>query len=117
MKHAPESISQHELLHLLRKAKVGDRVKFDEEAQRYTIQARDDRYLVCTKPFNARRTVLYSIVDLQEMKRGPDNMLFGGGYETRQDCEERLADLNLAKFPMELSYRRSIPLNVLEVLA
>lgn len=42
---------------LLIGATVGDRVRFEEEVQAYTIQARSSRYLVFTKPFNVRRTV------------------------------------------------------------
>lgn len=103
-------------LERLKTAPVGCRVKFSEETQRYTIQARDDRYLVCTKPFNPRRTVLYTIVDLVEQVRGPDNLVFCMGYETREDCQERLADLNRDEFPTEISYRRRIPLRVEQVL-
>lgn len=93
-------------------APVGSRVKFAEEKQRYTIQARDERYIICTKPFNLQRTVLYTIICLRERIRGTDNLVFGYGYETREECQSRLADLNKEKNPTEISYRNRIPLIV-----
>ena len=97
---------------LLRTAKVGTRVAFEEEKLVYTIQARSARYLICTKPFNPRRTVLYTIVDLVERVRGPDNLLFGNGYETREDCEKRLAELLDPETCVDISHRRRIPLKL-----
>ncbi len=94
----------------LRTARVGARVAFAEEKMAYTIQARSERYLVCTKAFNARRTVLYTIVDLVDQIRGPDNLLFSNGYETRADCEKRLAELIDPETCVEISHRRRIPL-------
>lgn len=73
---------------------VGSRVKFRSEVQRYTVQASDERFAICTKPFNPRRTVLYSIIDFVEGVRGPEDLVFGMGAETRQQCEEMLDRLN-----------------------
>jgi hypothetical protein len=99
---------------LLLDARVGDRVRFVEEAQAYTIQARSDRYLVCTKPFNLRRTVLYTIVDLKQQVRGTENLVFGAGAETPEQCQEmisRLEGTGLA-WTTEVSHRNHIPLRV-----
>lgn len=56
---------------------VGDKIKMDGEKQRYTIQAFDERFVIMTKPFNARKTYLYTIVDLQTYQRGPIGLVFG----------------------------------------
>lgn len=98
-------------------AGVGSRVYFDGERMPYTIQARDERFLVCTKPFAARRTYIYSIVDLQRGERGPDNMIFGraGGYETRGDCEDALRELADERSSLEVSRRCCVPLHVTKV--
>lgn len=72
---------------------VGDKVKFRNEAMRYTVQACDERFAICTKPFNPKRTVLYSIIDFKENVRGTENLVFGMGAETRARCEEMLARL------------------------
>ena len=101
-------------------AKVGDRIWFAEEKQAYTVQARSGRYLVCTKPFNLRRTVLYTIIDLKELVRGPENLVFGMGAETREQCEAMIRrlegnDTTCGVSPTEVSHRHRIALHVANV--
>jgi hypothetical protein len=57
--------------------RIGDKIKVCGEVQRYTVQAFDERHVVMTKPFNARKTYLYSIVDLERKWRGPIGLVFG----------------------------------------
>lgn len=73
--------------------KVGNKVHFEGERNAYTIRACDSRYLICTKPFNPRKTVLYTIVDLLEKVRGTENLVFCMGFETDEDCQEALQRL------------------------
>jgi hypothetical protein len=94
---------------------VDGRVWFAEEKLPYTVQARSRRFLVCSKPFAARRTVLYCIIDLEECVRGPENLIFGMGAETREQCEEMLDRLEREEDPTEVSERRCIPLKVRRV--
>jgi hypothetical protein len=102
--------------------KVGNRVKFKEEKQSYLVRACNEQYLVCTKPFNARKTYLYCIVDLVEGMRGPDNSLLGPIFDvdTKEGAEEMLkAFVNeKGRFPdrLELSPRRSCKLNIERIL-
>lgn len=91
---------------------VGDRIWFFEEKRPYTIQAASEQFLICTKPFAPRRTVIYTIVDFAKNVRGADNMLFGMGYETREQCQERLADLLDDDHPAEVSRRNKVPLAI-----
>ena len=91
-------------------AVVGDRIRFDGERMSYTIQARDRRWIIATRPFAPRKTVIYTIIDLRERRRGPDNMVFGLGYESREACEERLADLRAKR--AEVSHRRDLTLGL-----
>lgn len=79
--------------------KVGEKIYFEEEKRPYTIQARNERYMICTKPFAARKTVIYTIVDFEKEERGPDNLIFGLPYETKEQI-------------IEISRRRSIPLRI-----
>lgn len=95
------------------KYKVGDLIGFVEEKQRYTIRACDNRYLICTKPFNLKHTVLYTIVDLKKGIRGTDNLVFGFGYETSRQCGDNLKLLQDGI--MEISKRNQIILNFAEV--
>ena len=90
--------------------KVGDKVRIRGEKLLYTVQARDERYIICTKPFNIKHTVLYFILDLKQGIRGPDNMVFCMGYETRDQCQERLKDLQRGY--AEVSLRRCVPLGM-----
>lgn len=90
--------------------KVGDKIKFIEEKKPYSIIACDDRYLICTKPYNPKRTVIYTIVDLQENIRGTENMIFCLGFETKEDCDEAL--IRLQSGESEISRRNRIQLNI-----
>lgn len=97
---------------LLIDAAVNDKVRFTEEKMAYTVQARSKRYLVCTKPFNPRHTVLYTIVDLKEDVRGAENLILGAGAETRAKCEEMLGRLTDPDHPTEVSHRNRVALDV-----
>ena len=68
-------IVNHELSRCVR----GTYIWFKGERQKYTVQVSSERYLICTKPFNAKNTVLYTIVDLKEGVRGADNLIFSMG--------------------------------------
>jgi len=92
------------------KIKVGDKVYLPNEKYPYTVQARDERFIICTKPFNLKRTVLYFIIDLVRKVRGADNMVFGFGYETKEQCEENLKRLQSGH--MEVSYRNVVNLDI-----
>ncbi len=88
---------------------LGTKIWFDGERHSYKVQACDDRYLVCTKPYNVKHTVLYIIVDLEEGVQGGDN--YGGiDYTTRENCEEVLRGLQAGD--IEISYRNRVPLNI-----
>ena len=92
------------------RAEIGDKVYIPEHKRPFRVKARDDRYIICTKPFNAQHTVIYFIVDLVDKWRAPDNMVFCSGYETDEQCQERLKELQDGK--IELSVRRGIPLDI-----
>ena len=86
--------------------KPGDPVFVPNEVRPYRVKCRDDRFIICTKPFNPMRTVMYFIIDIERGLRGPDNMVFCSGYETQEQCEERLKELQSGW--IEVSTRRSV---------
>jgi len=92
---------------------IGDRVRFPEEKRCYRVRALGDRYAVCTKPFNPRHTVLYTVVDFQEQVRGTENLVFGFGAETDIQCAEMHARLESGQ--TEVSHRNRIALNIAEI--
>ncbi len=89
------------------------RVFFVEEVRPYKIRSMDDRFLICTKPFNLRHTVLYCIVDTKEEIRGTENLVFGFGAETDEQCEEMLKRLQDGE--TEVSHRNRIPLRIFTI--
>lgn len=97
--------------------RVDDRVWLDGKAQCWTVQARDDRYIILTKPFNLRRTVLYTVIDLELGIRGRDDY-HGLGYETLEQCERALARFNDHREgwePAQISVRSNVTLEVTRV--
>jgi hypothetical protein len=89
--------------------KVGSRVWFEGEKRPYNVRARNNRYIICTKPYNPQRTVLYTIMDLEEGVRGPENLIFGMGAQTDQECEEMLERLEDAS---KVSRRNRVQINI-----
>ena len=62
---------------------------------------------------NVLKTVLYTIVDFKENKRGRENLIFGLGAETKEDCEKMLERLNDKDDPTEISHRSCLsPLDI-----
>lgn len=92
------------------KVKIGDEIYIPTEKKPYTVKARDNRYIICTKPFNLQQTVLYFIIDLEEKWRAPDDRLFCSGYETNEDCWKRLKELQSGN--IGLSFRRGVELDI-----
>ena len=90
------------------RVEVGDKVYVPLDDKTYDVRARDDRYIICTRPYED--TVMYFIVDLVNRWRAPDNMVFGSGYETDEDCQERLRELQNGE--IELSRRRGLRLDI-----
>lgn len=95
----------------LKDLKVGDYVWIPENKNPFVVKARDERYIICTKPYNPQHTVIYFIIDLVRNVRGTDDRIFCFGYETKEMCEERLEDLQSGL--MEVSYRNFVPLDVM----
>ena len=94
--------------------KKGSKVTFAEEKKPYTVRSIGSRFAVCTKPFNLKNTTLYTIIDIQEKIRGTENLIFGLGAETDQDCDEMLCRLESGE--TEISYRNRINLLIQNVV-
>jgi hypothetical protein len=75
------------------KFNVGQKIYFKEEKKPYTVKACDSRYVVCTKPFNLKKTVFYTILDTFKNMRGTENLIFYMGFETTEECNDALLRL------------------------
>lgn len=91
-----------------RALKVGDKAYIRDEKRPYYVKCRDDRFIICTKPYNPKHTVYYFIVDLQRGVRGTDDRVFCNGYETNSQCLERLSELQNGE--INVSSRNCVPL-------
>ena len=90
--------------------KIGDKIRFAEEKQAYKVRACDERYLICTKPYNLQRTVIYTIVDLDKEIRGIEDLVFCLGFEKDKDCQEALQRLQSGV--SGVAHRNRMPLNI-----
>ena len=90
----------------LPKLKKGDKVWFLNNKKAFTVRACNDRFAICTQPYNLRpQTVVYTIIDFERNVRGMDNYVFGlYDYYSDEDCEQALKSLISGE--MEVSYRR-----------
>lgn len=94
---------------------IGDRVKFSGERISYLVRARTNRFLICTKPFAAKKTFFYSIVDLKEKVRGKDNYIGNKySYDDAEDLVKAIRDLELGH--LEVSYRNRIPIKIDKII-
>ena len=96
--------------------KPGARIWFEEERNPYTVQASGGGFVVCTRPFAPRKTVLYTIIDVRENVRGPENLIFGRGAETPKQCRQMIARLSGAfGDKTQVSKRHGIDLKVRKI--
>lgn len=94
---------------------AGDRIYFQGEIKPYRVRACDNRFIICTKPFNPKRTVLYTIIDLNQNIRGTENLVFGMGFESDQDCNEALERLQSGE--SEVSKRNQVELKITKIVS
>lgn len=92
------------------KLKTGDKVWFPGEKRPYKVRARNNRYVICTKPFNLKQTVLYTIIDLLKGVRGTENLIFCMGFETDEQCRDAL--LRLINGESEISRQNRAELDI-----
>jgi hypothetical protein len=91
------------------------RVYFSREKRPYTVKACDNRYAICTKPFNPLKTVLYTIIDAEQGVRGTNNLVFNiYDYKKQEDIEECLKDLSGGE--VEVSHRNRVALDIVKVV-
>lgn len=90
----------------------GTKIKFFNEKQAYTVQCNSERFTICTKPLNIHKTVLYTIIDWKEQRRGLEDLVFGMGAETKEQCLEMLVRLLDGRSGRsQVSFRHDVPLN------
>lgn len=111
MSHRPRSFGYFEAgKTMVRVVPVGSKIKFSNEKQAFTVQASNRFFSVCTKPFNPKKTTLYTIVDWHNRTRGTENLVFGMGAETKEQCVEMLERLTSGE--TDISHRNWCDLEI-----
>lgn len=89
------------------KLNKGDKVWFGNDKKPFTVRACNNRFAICTQPFNfVPQTVCYTIVDFERNVRGVDNYVFSiYDYYSDEDCDEALQALINGE--MEVSYKNN----------
>ena len=94
---------------------VGTKILFDEEPVHYTIKALSERYAICTRLYNPKRTVIYTIIDFKEGVRGTNNLVFNiYDYKEQSDIDACMKDLINGE--CEITRRNRIDLSVKEIV-
>lgn len=95
---------------------AGDKVRFDNDRMPFYVRAvsPDGRWVICTRPFPLRNTVLYTIIDFDNGVRGPDDLVFTFGYENDEDIADNMQ--RLINGEMEVSVRHDTPLFISHVI-
>nr|DAJ99431.1 MAG TPA: hypothetical protein [Caudoviricetes sp.] len=97
-------------IYVPRAVPVGTKIWFSSERHGYTVRASNTAFAILTKPFNAQKTVLYTIIDWELGIRGPSNLIWGTGAETDEECLELLDMLTSGE--IEVSHRRCVKLDI-----
>lgn len=98
----------------LSKIKKGTKVFVAPEKRPYTAKAVNDRFIIMTKPFNPKNTVLYTIVDKKNEVRSTNNLVFNMyDYKVQEDIDECLKDLESGE--TELSRRNMVKLDIVKI--
>lgn len=67
---------------------IGQKIWFASEKKPYKVKAFNERFVICTKPFNLQKTVFYTIIDLQEDIRGTENYINCTDYDDAIEAME-----------------------------
>lgn len=105
-------VEKPNILYDFRVIPVGAKIWFYGEKQGYTVRASNVAFCVCTKPFNVQKTVLYTIIDWERGERNYENLVFGMGAETDEECQEMLDRLTTGE--SEVSYRHPAKIDIVK---
>lgn len=100
--------------------KVDAKIYFEGEAKPYTVKACNEHFAICTKPHFS--TVLYSIIDWANNRRGPNNLVFNSyDYKKQSDINRCLNQLTSDKQTyttglLEVSKRHGADLAITKVV-
>ena len=71
----------------------GTKLQWKGQKRRFKVVARNDNFIIITRPYNPERTYEYSILDLEYMKCNHDNYYCKYNYQDVKECEEAIKEL------------------------
>lgn len=96
----------------IQEAKVGDKIKFSSDRISFTIKARSESFIICTRPKPFSKSFWYTIIDTKRNVRGPNNLVLNHyDYTKQEDIDQCLLDLEHSEI-VEVSYRNELNLDI-----
>jgi len=93
---------------------VETKIRFGADKQFYKVKACNNRFAICTRPYNPKHTVYYTIIDLAMLIRGTNNLIFNSyDYTDQKDIDLCLKELMKGK--VEISHRNNVQLDISEI--
>lgn len=71
----------------------GTKLQWKGQKRRFKVVARNDNFIIITRPYNPEKTYEYSILDLEYMKCNHDNYYCKYNYQDTKECEEAIREL------------------------
>lgn len=71
----------------------GTKLRWKGQKRRFKVIARNDNFIIITRPYNPEKTYEYSILDLEYMKCNHDNYYCKYNYQELKECEEAIKEL------------------------
>ena len=75
----------------------GTKLQWKGQKKRFNVIARNDNFIIITRPYNPQKTYEYSILDLEYMKCNKDNYYCKYNYQDKEECKEALKELQEAR--------------------
>lgn len=71
----------------------GTKIGWKNQKKRFKVIARNDNFIIITRPYNPRKTYEYSILDLEWMECNHDNYYCKYDYSKEDECKEAIKEL------------------------
>lgn len=71
----------------------GTRIQWKGQRTKFKVIARNNDFIIITRPYNPKNTYEYSILDLEYMQCNHDNYYTKYNYNNKEEAEEALKEL------------------------
>lgn len=86
-----EEYDLKQLLYLF--AIPGAKLQWKGQKKKFKVIARNDNFIIITRPYNPKKTFEYSILDLEYMECNKDNYYCRYDYQDVEECKKALEEL------------------------